>query len=52
MAFEPVALIPFEPKLIDFSLLNDEQVRWLKKYNKLIREKVGKELKRQKKNAR
>lgn len=52
LAFEPVALIPFEPKLIDFTLLNQEQVEWLNNYNKMIKDKVGKELKRQKKNAR
>ena len=52
LAFEPVSLVPFEPKLIDYTLLNQEQVDWLNNYNMLIREHVGKELKRQKKDER
>ena len=52
LGFEPVALIPFEPKLIDFGLLNKGQIDWLNQYNKLIREKIGKELNDQKKDKR
>ena len=52
LAFEPVALVPFEPKLIDYSLLNQEHVKWLNYYNELIREKIGNELKEQKKGKR
>ena len=47
LGFEPVCLVPFETKLIDFSLLNNDQVDWLNRYNRMIREKVGKELKDQ-----
>ncbi len=36
-----VCLVPFEPKLIDYSLLNNEQVDWLNGYNSKIREKIG-----------
>jgi Xaa-Pro aminopeptidase len=47
LGFEPVCLVPFEPKLIKYELMNDEQIDWLNRYNRLIREKVGSELKRQ-----
>ena len=52
LAFEPVALVPFEPKLIDYTLLNQEQIDWLNNYNKLIEEKIGKELILQNKHKR
>ena len=52
LGFEPVALIPFEPKLIDFTLLNKEQIDWLNGYNRLIKDKIGKELKKQQKHQR
>ena len=39
--FEAVTLVPFEPKLINFSLLRPEQIDWYNEYNSLIREKVG-----------
>ena len=47
LGFEPVTLVPFEPHLIDFSLLSEQQVNWLNYYNRLVRDKVGAELKRQ-----
>ena len=52
LAFEPVALVPIEPKLIDYTLLNQEQVDWLNNYNKMIEDKMGKELLLQKKDKR
>eukprot|EP00092_Neocalanus_flemingeri_P014896 GFUD01016088.1.p1 GENE.GFUD01016088.1~~GFUD01016088.1.p1 ORF type:complete len:725 (+),score=200.23 GFUD01016088.1:283-2457(+) len=39
--FKAVCLVPFEPKLIDYSLLSREQVDWLNQYNKNILDKVG-----------
>ena len=39
--FEPVTLVPFEPKLIKFSLLSAEQVAWVNNYNNIILELVG-----------
>ncbi len=45
--FEPVCLMPFEPKMIDFGLMNEEQLDWLNTYNGLTRQRVGRELKRQ-----
>ena len=39
--FEAVTLVPFEPKLINFTLLRPEQIDWYNEYNSLIREKVG-----------
>ncbi|XP_033107021.1 xaa-Pro aminopeptidase 1-like [Anneissia japonica] len=44
MTFDPVALVPFEPTLIDYSLLSRQQIDWLNDYNKLIREKLTNEL--------
>ncbi|CAL1531632.1 unnamed protein product [Lymnaea stagnalis] len=37
LQFTPVALVPFEVSLIDFSLLNRQQVAWLNFYNSKIR---------------
>jgi len=39
--FEPVTLVPFEPKLIKFSLLSSEQKDWINNYNKIILELVA-----------
>ena len=50
LGLEPVCLVPFEPKLIDYTLFSDGQVDWLNRYNRMVREKVGKELKAQGKN--
>ncbi|XP_025832435.1 xaa-Pro aminopeptidase ApepP [Agrilus planipennis] len=49
--FRDVTLVPFEPKLIDFQLLNENHKRWLNEYNKRIRILVGAELKRQNRTA-
>ncbi|XP_033646170.1 xaa-Pro aminopeptidase 1-like [Asterias rubens] len=45
MTFEMVSLIPFEPNLIDFSLLTPRQLDYYNDYNKRIREEVGPSLK-------
>lgn len=42
--FEPVALVPFEPNLIKYHLLDKSQIIWLNDYNLKIRQIVGKEL--------
>ena len=47
LGFEPVCLVPFEPKLINYTLLSDAHIDWLNYYNQLIRTKVGTELKKQ-----
>jgi len=52
LGFEPVALVPFEPKLIDLKLLNQEHKAWLNNYNNKIREVVEPELRKQKKSKR
>ena len=52
LSFEPVCLVPFEPKLIKTNLLNYEQVDWLNKYNKMIEQIVIPELRRQGKNRK
>ncbi|XP_076445432.1 xaa-Pro aminopeptidase 1-like isoform X2 [Babylonia areolata] len=40
MHFQPVALVPFEPKLIDFTLLSTHQIEWLNHYNELTRDHI------------
>ncbi|XP_023223653.1 probable Xaa-Pro aminopeptidase P [Centruroides sculpturatus] len=47
--FEPVALVPFEPNLIKYQLLDRSQINWLNSYNLKIREIIGKELLKQNK---
>ncbi|KAL9900653.1 xaa-Pro aminopeptidase 2 isoform 1-T2 [Glossina fuscipes fuscipes] len=47
LAFHDVTLVPYEPKLIDGTLLSALEKRWLNEYNAKIRELVGDELKRQ-----
>ena len=49
LGFEPICLVPFEPKLMDLSLMSDAQIDWLNNYNRMIREKVGPVLKEQNK---
>jgi len=44
MQFEPVTLVPFEPKLIDFNALSPDQTEWLRNYNALIEEKIASRL--------
>ncbi|XP_055678193.1 uncharacterized protein LOC129786952 [Lutzomyia longipalpis] len=46
-AFRDVTLVPFEPKLIDRTMLSSQEKRWLNEYNARIRNLVGAELKRQ-----
>lgn len=40
IGFEPVTLVPFEPNLIDFSLMTPAQIEWYNDYNSQINEKV------------
>ena len=40
LQFEPVTLVPFEPKLIDFGLMSPDQIEWFNDYNNKIRERV------------
>jgi Xaa-Pro aminopeptidase len=42
--FEPVTLVPFEPKLINFSRLSRDQMDWLNMYNAEVLDKVGSRL--------
>ena len=39
--FEPVTLVPFEPKLIRFEKLTPEQIDWYNRYNELVIDQVG-----------
>jgi len=46
LAFQAVTLVPYEPKLIDGSMLSSDEKRMLNKYNAKIRKEVGDELKK------
>ncbi|EDW58690.2 xaa-Pro aminopeptidase ApepP [Drosophila virilis] len=46
LAFQSVTLVPYEPKLIDGSMLSSDEKRMLNKYNAKIRKQIGDELKR------
>lgn len=37
LRFEPISLVPFEPKLIKFELLSNKQKAWLNSYNIMVR---------------
>ena len=38
IGFEPVTLVPFEPKLIRYDMMLPEQIEWLNDYNKKIKD--------------
>ena len=40
LAIEPVMLIPFEPKLIDYSMLSSDQIAWLNYYNDRVKSEI------------
>ncbi|CAK9795545.1 Xaa-Pro aminopeptidase 1 [Anthophora quadrimaculata] len=46
LKFRDVTLVPYEPKLIDISMLTPSHIRWLNNYNRRIRDEVGPELKK------
>ncbi|XP_011685228.1 PREDICTED: xaa-Pro aminopeptidase 1 isoform X2 [Wasmannia auropunctata] len=46
LKFRDVTLVPYEPKLIDITMLTPLHRRWLNNYNKRIRKEVGTELKK------
>ena len=43
--FESLTLVPYEPKLIDFTLMNPSQIEWFNEYNQKIMEQVVPRLK-------
>ncbi|XP_063704298.1 uncharacterized protein LOC134833781 isoform X2 [Culicoides brevitarsis] len=45
LAIKDATLVPFEPKLIDRSMMSAPEKKWLNDYNARIREEVGKYLK-------
>ncbi|XP_003424313.2 xaa-Pro aminopeptidase ApepP [Nasonia vitripennis] len=47
LKFRDVALVPYEPKLIEVEMLSPVHRRWLNEYNQRIRDEVGEELKKQ-----
>lgn len=40
LEFKPLTLIPYDENLIDESLINQEDIKYLKEYNDLIKEKI------------
>ncbi|MPC27252.1 Xaa-Pro aminopeptidase 1 [Portunus trituberculatus] len=44
LGFEPVTLVPFEPRLINTTLLSARQCRWINAYHARVRDVVGGEL--------
>ncbi|KAK9301554.1 hypothetical protein QLX08_006111 [Tetragonisca angustula] len=46
LKFRDVTLVPYEPKLINYDMLNPSHIRWINNYNRRIRDEVGPELKR------
>lgn len=40
LGFEPMSLVPYEPKLIKFHLLSEQQKSWLNQYNRQVRNKL------------
>uniref|UniRef100_A0A667ZSE0 Xaa-Pro aminopeptidase 2 n=1 Tax=Myripristis murdjan TaxID=586833 RepID=A0A667ZSE0_9TELE len=47
VTFDTVSLVPYDRKLIDTSLLSNEQLQWLNNYYSTIRKLMGPELDRQ-----
>ncbi|XP_067656782.1 xaa-Pro aminopeptidase 1-like [Haliotis asinina] len=47
LTFEPITLVPIQTKLIDPSLLTEQEIDWLNEYHMRCREVVGAELKKQ-----
>ncbi|KAJ3587496.1 hypothetical protein NHX12_011093 [Muraenolepis orangiensis] len=44
LTFDTVSLVPYDRKLIDTTLLSEEQIQWLNRYYGTIRERMGPEL--------
>jgi len=41
LCFEPITLVPFERKLLEPSLLTEQEVKWINDYHSLCAQKVG-----------
>ncbi|XP_071800485.1 xaa-Pro aminopeptidase 1-like isoform X1 [Asterias amurensis] len=41
MTFKMISLVPFEEKLIDFTLFNNKQLQWYNEYNQRVRDEIG-----------
>ncbi|XP_071509168.1 xaa-Pro aminopeptidase 1-like [Diadema antillarum] len=44
MTFDMISFVPFEPNLIDFSLMTQKQIEYYNEYNEMIRSFIGPEL--------
>ena len=36
IGFDSITLVPYEPKLIDYTLMNPSQIKWLNRYNQKV----------------
>ena len=41
MHFEVLTLFPYDSRLIDLSLLSDEELAWVNNYHKVVRERLS-----------
>lgn len=41
MKFDTVTLVPIDKRLIDISLLNDDEIKWLNDYHKRVEREIG-----------
>lgn len=44
LRFEPLSLVPFEPKLIKYELLSNKQKAWLNSYNLMVRMRMTQQI--------
>lgn len=47
LKFETVTLLPIQSKLLDASLLTEQEIEWINSYHDTVREVVGQELEKQ-----
>ena len=40
IGFDSITLVPYEQKLIDFTLMNPSQIEWLNRYNQKVLDQV------------
>ena len=50
LSFETLTLVPFEKKLIENSILNKEEIKWINKYHKEVYKKLSPILDKEEKN--
>ncbi|RUS71962.1 hypothetical protein EGW08_020275 [Elysia chlorotica] len=51
LTFEPITVVPLQKKMIDASLLTENEIKWLNNYHSKVRDIVGEELLKQDKKS-